>query len=376
MKTRIVVITFLIATVWGERGPSWLTKEERAMASSIKMTHVRPEGHKPTCGTADPGIMQLMMLPATSMRDIFMHNVMSPLMNLLVGQRSAQSTSRQEDNEVERKDKDSSVWSIFKDPGQQISTRKQRKNWWRKLGQIQKSKDDKKANPKVFTVPTDPSHIAKSRKKRTIGLYSYAPWLTNDIPYSLSPNLNSNDRLTIAKAMDQIEQGTCVRFVPRGFNPYYVHIARECTCGSRSCAFNGAYANVGPGPLPGLPSRLRILTCLSPNDADAVGIVTHELLHNMGLLHTHTRADRDEYVRVNYLNVLPDKWIDYAWNPLQFPLGTDYDCDSIMHYRDTSFNIGSSKTLEAVDPGRCRLRSRSPTPTRADRRLINTLYNC
>ena len=80
--------------------------------------------------------------------------------------------------------------------------------------------------------------------------------------------------------------------------------------------------------------------------ADAVGIVTHELLHNMGMLHTHTRLDRGEHVHVNYLNVLPDKWIDYSWNPLQFPLDTEYDCDSIMHYRDTSFNIGNSITLE------------------------------
>ena len=65
-----------------------------------------------------------------------------------------------------------------------------------------------------------------------------------------------------------------------------------------------------------------------------------------GMLHTHTRLDRGEHVHVNYLNVLPDKWIDYSWNPLQFPLGTEYDCDSIMHYRDTSFNIGNSITLE------------------------------
>ena len=139
----------------------------------------------------------------------------------------------------------------------------------------------------------------------------------------LSDDLNQNDRLTIAKAMDQIESDTCVKFVARGLNPYYVHIGRECGCGSNSCAFNGAYANIGPGPLPGLPSRMRILTCLHPTDADAVGIVTHELLHNMGLLHTHTRADRDQHVRVNYLNVLPDKWVDYAWNPMQFPLDTE-----------------------------------------------------
>ena len=79
-----------------------------------------------------------------------------------------------------------------------------------------------------------------------------------------------------------------------------------------------------------------------------VGIITHELLHNMGMLHTHTRLDRGEHVHVNYLNVLPDKWIDYSWNPLQFPLDTEYDCDSIMHYRDTSFNIGNSITLEVL----------------------------
>ena len=71
------------------------------------------------------------------------------------------------------------------------------------------------------------------------------------IPYVLSDDLNQNDRLTIAKAMEQIESDTCVKFVARGLSPYYVHIGRECSCGSNRCAFNGAYANIGPGPLPG-----------------------------------------------------------------------------------------------------------------------------
>ena len=64
---------------------------------------------------------------------------------------------------------------------------------------------------------------------------------------------------------------------------------------------------------------------------------------------------RDQHVRVNYLNVLPDKWIDYAWNPLQFPLDSPYDCDSIMHYRDSSFRsglLGGGRTMEAVNPSR------------------------
>ena len=54
-------------------------------------------------------------------------------------------------------------------------------------------------------------------------LCSHSP---TQIPYTLSDNLSRNDRLTIAKAMDQIEEDTCVKFVPRGLNPYYVHIAR------------------------------------------------------------------------------------------------------------------------------------------------------
>lgn len=56
-----------------------------------------------------------------------------------------------------------------------------------------------------------------------------------------------------------------------------------------------------------------------------------------------------------------------------------YDCDSIMHYRDSSFRsglLGGGKTMEAVNPGRCNLRTRSSTPTRADKELIRTLYNC
>ena len=125
------------------------------------------------------------MLPATSMRDIIMHNVMAPMMNLFRGRRTSKSTDRQHDeNEPERnevEDGGSSIWSAFKVPSQQLSNNQIRRNWWKSLGQLQKLKDDNQLNPKAYSIPVDPSHIAKSRKKRTIGLYSYAPWLTNDV---------------------------------------------------------------------------------------------------------------------------------------------------------------------------------------------------
>ena len=64
--------------------------------------------------------------------------------------------------------------------------RARRRQWWRSLGQISETKSssekENKQGHQVFTIPVDPSHVPKSRKKRTVvGLYSYAPWLTNDV---------------------------------------------------------------------------------------------------------------------------------------------------------------------------------------------------
>ena len=36
-----------------------LTRDERRMAATINMTYDRPDQFKPTCGTSDPGIMQV-----------------------------------------------------------------------------------------------------------------------------------------------------------------------------------------------------------------------------------------------------------------------------------------------------------------------------
>ena len=45
----------------------------------------------------------------------------------------------------------------------------------------QREEDD---HPKTFTLPPDQSSVPKSRNRRSVvGLYSYAPWLTNDVRF-------------------------------------------------------------------------------------------------------------------------------------------------------------------------------------------------
>ena len=111
-----------------------------------------------------------MMLPGTAMRDIMVHNVMTPFANLFRTRGNANVHSNRVRREAGR------PWS-----------REQRRRWWRALGELSRSTSESSwekvgDHPKTFTIPVDESNIPKSRRKRTVvGLYSYAPWLTNNV---------------------------------------------------------------------------------------------------------------------------------------------------------------------------------------------------
>ncbi len=41
------------------------------------------------------------------------------------------------------------------------------------------------------------------------------------------------------------------------------------------------------------------------------GVVMHELFHALGRWHEHSRADRDNYIKVNQENILPSKYFHF-----------------------------------------------------------------
>jgi hypothetical protein len=76
----------------------------------------------------------------------------------------------------------------------------------------------------------------------------------------------------------------------------------------------------------------------------ALGTIQHEILHAIGVFHEHTRADRDDFIRVNWANIQQNRNTLFQYRRVNRTLSAcGYDYGSIMHYglRGGSFAINS-----------------------------------
>ena len=130
--------------------------------------------------------------------------------------------------------------------------------------------------------------------------------------------------------------------------------------------------------------RVRLVTgaTLTPGDQAHRGHITHELLHVLGHVHFQKRPDRDDFISVVWDNLPASEGTRYQFTKCDAdapcdPLGTAYDCMSIMHYRDTAFAVDPAQpTMLARDPTSCDLKSANRWLTWTDRDLLNKNYDC
>ena len=69
-------------------------------------------------------------------------------------------------------------------------------------------------------------------------------------------------------------------------------------------------------------------------------------MHVLGLEHEHQRPDRDQYIKVEYKNVEPDKMANFGLispNEVEYK-SEPYDYQSIMHYDGTAFGKRDPRT--------------------------------
>uniref|UniRef100_A0A673WAE4 Metalloendopeptidase n=1 Tax=Salmo trutta TaxID=8032 RepID=A0A673WAE4_SALTR len=77
-----------------------------------------------------------------------------------------------------------------------------------------------------------------------------------------------------------------------------------------------------------------------------VGNLCHELMHALGLHHEHTRPDRDQYITIQWDNVVPGKENNFKvkkGDTQDLP----YDYDSIMHYGTSVILLSSLFPLKS-----------------------------
>ncbi|XP_035899839.1 zinc metalloproteinase nas-5-like [Anopheles stephensi] len=163
-------------------------------------------------------------------------------------------------------------------------------------------------------------------------------WANATVPYILDGDFDDRELSNIRGSMDLLTRLSCLQFKQRTTENHYLVVTNKLG--------TGCWADTGRQP------RGPTYMNLSQQCTHRPGTILHELLHVIGLLHQHTRPDRDHYLCVLYDNILAhpvalyNYEIVHPWTELAFPL--PYDFESIMHYTPEMYSVAPGRLATMV----------------------------
>ena len=146
---------------------------------------------------------------------------------------------------------------------------------------------------------------------------SYERWPGNTVPYALDTLLPAVQQDWILENIHTLSGTTPIKFVRRTTESDYVYFQESVN----SCS--------SPVGRQGLMQPINLAPWCN------AGAIYHEILHALGMWHEQSRADRDEYVTVNYANIKDEYSYRMNWEKYWFNNGFDFgtfDFNSIMLY--------------------------------------------
>ncbi|XP_027775614.2 astacin-like metalloendopeptidase [Marmota flaviventris] len=149
-----------------------------------------------------------------------------------------------------------------------------------------------------------------------------------EVPFLLSSKYDEPSRQVILEALEEFERVTCIRFVTYQGQRDFISIIPMSGCFS-GVGRSGGMQVVSLGP-----------ACLRRGR----GIVLHELMHVLGFWHEHSRADRDNYIRINWNEILPGFEINFIKSRSSNMLAP-YDYSSVLHYGRLAFSRRGQPTI-------------------------------
>ena len=180
------------------------------------------------------------------------------------------------------------------------------------------------------------------------------PWSCNKVPFSISPSM-SYMKEKIMDALNHFMDNTDLEFVEWTGEPNYMEFVSSETAGG-----NASYCGMIGG---------QQLIWLS-NDAPTASII-HEIGHAIGLIHEHSRKDRDEYILIKEENILPGK--EHNFRKINNLVQTNgFDFNSIMSYPSDAFSKNGKATITRLDQTEITVTSR--TLQEDDIQVINDIY--
>uniref|UniRef100_A0A673JCM0 Metalloendopeptidase n=1 Tax=Sinocyclocheilus rhinocerous TaxID=307959 RepID=A0A673JCM0_9TELE len=182
------------------------------------------------------------------------------------------------------------------------------------------------------------------------------------LTFMFSMAIGMNYKGVILRAFEQFRLKSCIEFKPRTAEDIsYISVeSRE-----------GCWSYIG--------HRLAGAQTLSVGDSCGIkAFIEHLFLHALGFLHEHTRYDRDDYVTINFKNIIKgyeSNFDKYSEN-LTTIQDTPYDYYSVMHYDKDALSNGNGPTIITKRPEFQNVTGQLLDMSEYDVIELNKLYKC